>query len=119
MVAMPSHKRDFEPHVYTDTAGRILQISALGAKLLNVPARGGHGRQLTYFIVREREHLLRLVEVASRGHEVVTETRFRPLGLASQAVTLQIHRVLGGSAVELAWNFELTGTRPPAAGRQS
>jgi len=102
------------PHVYTDGAGRILEISIDGAKLLNVSSRRGHGRQLANFIVHDRDRLVRQIEIASRGHTVVIETLFRPLERASRAVVLEIQRVLEAPAVELAWRFELSGDAPKA-----
>jgi len=102
------------PHVYTDGHGRILDLSNEGANLLNVTSRGGHGRQLAYFIVRDRNQLLRQIEIASRGHAVVIDTVFRPLERPPRAVTLRIHRVVEMPVVELAWRFDCVAPRTDA-----
>jgi hypothetical protein len=99
------------PHVYTDGSGRILEISSDGAKILNLTGRGGHGRQIAHFIVHDRNKLVEEIACAARGHAVTFATTFRPLERAPKGVVLRICRVLDAPAVQLAWNFELTGAQ--------
>ena len=96
-------------HVYTDRYGRILRVSPAGAGILNLSSRGGLGRQLPLFFVRDRVLLIRQIDEAVRGHAVAIETVFRPLERAPRLAHVEIaqEHTEDDPYIALAWTIEL------------
>ena len=66
-------------HVWTDSEGRILDVTPSAASLLNVSSAALKlQRQISPFFVRDRLLILRRLDEAARGHSGTVQTVLRP-----------------------------------------
>lgn len=69
--------------------------------------RGLEGRQMYLFISHDRPHVLRQIEVAFRGHEVVIDTLLQPRDRHRQPARITIRNLQEEAPADLEWLIEL------------
>ena len=94
--------------ILTDRFGRVIEVCGASAEVLNLSAKGLEGRDLHLFVAADRPELLRRLEAAARGHEVVVEATLRPRDRKPRPAVLRINATDGeGMCAKLRWRIEL------------
>ena len=93
--------------IWTDAQGIILESTEEAARLLGRARRTLVGQSMLLFVGGNRDHVLRAVDRASRGHVETVDAELTPVG--KRRIRVRIHMVLtGGSttAAAVLWAFE-------------